>query len=124
MDDVADILLAGALLFVLALFVAAPFAAPVFDLVQRFRRRSLLRRIRQNTCKYCGYDLRENTHRCAECGGFIASTPERVYALLHVSDDVEPAEADEPTAPEPAAAAEDPAVTGTGPSAGSPPSPG
>ena len=122
MDDVLDILLAGASLALIALFVVAPFAAPIFDLIQRLRRRSLLRRIRQNTCKYCGYDLRENTHRCAECGGFIASTPERVDALLHVSDDSEPIEAND--ADVAVRAADDSEPTGTTPSAGSPPSPG
>jgi hypothetical protein len=122
-DDVLDILLAGASLVLIALLVAAPFAVPIFDLIQRLRRRSLLHRIRQNTCKYCGYDLRENTHRCAECGGFIASTPERVDALLHVSDHSEPGEAND-DADAAVQAAGDPEPTGTTPSAGSPPSPG
>jgi hypothetical protein len=87
-DDLMGILLVG--LFIAAFAVVLGWLivlTPLYDFLQKHRVRALLRRIRQNTCTRCGYDLRENTHRCPECGGEIASTPERVNALLQMTAD-------------------------------------
>ena len=59
-----------------------------------WRCRRILRNIAANACPRCGYDLRANTYRCPECGHFIESTPERVDALLHVSDEDQPVAAE------------------------------
>jgi hypothetical protein len=135
-DGAIEILL-GVLLLT-ALVVTAGWTVlvtPLYDLVQKYRVRSLLGRIRRNTCRCCRYNLRENTHRCPECGGPIASTPERVNALLQMTAArpltnefvvVNDADHDElqPEAPTDLGSRAAEASTGTTPSTGSPPSPG
>jgi hypothetical protein len=105
------------------LLLAALFALAigVHVLLRNARRKRLLRRIHANVCHRCGYDLRANTHRCAECGAFIESTPERVHALAHVTTETPQASEEELELDEPTAEAD---VTETTPSTGSPPSPG
>jgi hypothetical protein len=40
------------------------------------RRRRQSRRRKLGLCPRCGYDVRENSGRCSECGGMLASVPE------------------------------------------------